>query len=79
MRNSELKITSAEVSVVQYMVDISSSYEGSSISVIPINDLSIQEQKADVYRYNLKKQLNKKKKFKKDEDTCEGVCFAVVV
>lgn len=47
--------------------------------VIPINDLSIQEQKADVYRYNLKKQLNKKKKFKKDEDTCEGVCFAVVV
>lgn len=29
MRNSELKITSAEVSVVQYMVDISSSYEGS--------------------------------------------------
>lgn len=54
MRNSELKITSAEVSVVQYMVDISSSYEGSSISVIPINNLSIQEQKADVYRYNLK-------------------------
>lgn len=49
MRNSELKITSAEVSVVQYMVDISPSYEGSSISVIPIKDLSVQEQRADVY------------------------------
>lgn len=46
MRNSELKITSAEVSVVQYMVE--------GLLVIPINDLSIQEQKADVYRYNLK-------------------------
>lgn len=61
MRNSELKITSAEVSVVQYMVDISRSSEGPSISVIPINDLSVQEQGADVYlEIILKKQLNKK-------------------
>lgn len=53
MRNSELKITSAKVSVVQYMVDISPSYEGSSISVIPIKEgwrLS---------RYNLKNDLKK--------------------
>lgn len=61
MRNSELKITSAEVSVVQYVVDISRSSEGPSISVIPINDLSVQEQGADVYlEIILKKQLNKK-------------------
>lgn len=61
MPNSELKITSAEVSVVQYVVDISRSSEGPSISVIPINDLSVQEQGADVYlEIILKKQLNKK-------------------